>query len=60
MWPPDFGTRGVTQYFFGRPTVGVRVMLPGQMDGDLIMYEFSRSKVERGDVSHFLGLYAAG
>lgn len=28
------------------------------MDGDLIYYQFSRSKVERGDFSHFLSLYA--
>src|ERR1017187_3319266 len=28
------------------------------MDGDLILYQFSRSKVERGDFRHFLGLYA--
>ena len=28
------------------------------MDGDLIMYQFSRSKVERGDFSHFLSLYS--
>ena len=28
------------------------------MDGDLIVYQFSRSKVERGDFSHFLSLYA--
>jgi hypothetical protein len=27
------------------------------MDGDLIYYQFSRSKVERGDFSHFLSLY---
>jgi hypothetical protein len=27
------------------------------MDGDLIFYQFSRSKVERGDFSHFLNLY---
>ena len=30
----------------------------GDMAGDLIFYEFSRSKVERGDFSHFLSLYA--
>ena len=29
------------------------------MDSDLIFYQFSRSKVERGDFSHFLSLYAA-
>ena len=28
------------------------------MAGDLIHYQFSRSKVERGDFGHFLGLYA--
>jgi hypothetical protein len=28
------------------------------MGGDLIFYQFSRSKVERGDFSHFLSLYA--
>ena len=28
------------------------------MDRDLIPYQFSRSKVERGDFSHFLSLYA--
>jgi hypothetical protein len=28
------------------------------MAGDLISCQFSRSKVERGDFSHFLGLYA--
>jgi hypothetical protein len=28
------------------------------MGHDLIFYEFSRSKVERGDFSHFLSLYA--
>ena len=28
------------------------------MDSDLIFYQFSRSKVERGDFSHFLSLYA--
>ena len=28
-----------------------------QMDGDIVIYQFSRSKVERGDFSHFLGLY---
>jgi hypothetical protein len=28
------------------------------MERDLIYYQFSRSKVERGDFSHFLGLYA--
>ncbi|MGA2865207.1 MAG: hypothetical protein ABSF95_12090 [Verrucomicrobiota bacterium] len=27
-------------------------------DADLIFYQFSRSKVERGDFHHFLGLYA--
>ena len=31
---------------------------PTAMDGDLIVYQFSRSKVERGDFSHFLGLYS--
>ena len=29
------------------------------MEGDLIFYQFSRLKVERGDFSHFLNLYAA-
>jgi hypothetical protein len=29
------------------------------MGHDLILYQFSRSKVERGDFSHFLSLYAA-
>ena len=28
------------------------------MSGQAIVYQFSRSKVERGDFSHFLGLYA--
>jgi hypothetical protein len=28
------------------------------MSNDLIFYQFSRSKVERADFSHFLGLYA--
>ncbi|HOC53996.1 MAG TPA: hypothetical protein PKI20_00095 [Verrucomicrobiota bacterium] len=28
------------------------------MDSDLIFYQFSRTKVERGDFSHFLNLYA--
>lgn len=28
------------------------------MERDLIFYQFSRSKVERGDFSHFLNLYA--
>ena len=28
------------------------------MAGDLIFYQFSRTKVERGDFSHFLSLYA--
>jgi hypothetical protein len=28
------------------------------MGSDAIFYQFSRSKVERGDFSHFLGLYA--
>lgn len=28
------------------------------MDNDLVFYQFSRLKVERGDFSHFLGLYA--
>ena len=28
------------------------------MEPDLIIYQFSRSKVERGDFSHFLSLYA--
>lgn len=28
------------------------------MAGDIIFYQFSRSKVERCDFSHFLGLYA--
>ena len=28
------------------------------MGSDLIVYQFSRSKVERGDFSHFLGLYS--
>ncbi len=28
------------------------------MDQDIIFYQFSRSKVERADFSHFLGLYA--
>jgi hypothetical protein len=28
------------------------------MEHDLIMYQFSRSKVERGDFSHFLSLYS--
>ena len=27
------------------------------MEGDVILYQFSRSKVERGDFSHFLSLY---
>jgi hypothetical protein len=27
-------------------------------DGDVIFYQFSRDKVERGDFGHFLGLYA--
>ena len=29
-----------------------------RMEHDLIFYQFSRSKVERGDFSHFLSLYA--
>jgi len=29
------------------------------MEHDLIFYQFSRSKVERGDFSHFLSLYGA-
>ena len=29
------------------------------MAGDLIIYEFSRSKVERGDFRHFLSLFAS-
>jgi hypothetical protein len=28
------------------------------MSNDLIFYHFSRSKVERGDFRHFLGLHA--
>ena len=28
------------------------------MERTLVVYEFSRSKVERGDFSHFLGLYS--
>ena len=28
------------------------------MDNDLILYQFSRSKVEQCDFSHFLSLYA--
>jgi hypothetical protein len=28
------------------------------MEHDLILYQFSRTKVERGDFSHFLSLYA--
>jgi hypothetical protein len=28
------------------------------MDGDLILYQFSRTKVERGDFSHFLDRFA--
>ena len=28
------------------------------MDGDFIIYQFSRSKVERGDFSHFLSLHS--
>ena len=28
------------------------------MEGDLIFYQFSRSKVERGEFGHFLSLYA--
>ena len=28
------------------------------MEGDLIFYQFSRSRVERGDLSDFLSLYA--
>lgn len=27
------------------------------MSGEFVIYQFSRSKVERGDFSHFLGLY---
>ena len=30
----------------------------GGMSNDLIFYHFSRSKVERGDFRHFLGLHA--
>ena len=33
-------------------------MIPPGMAGDIIFYQFSRAKVERGDFSHFLGLYA--
>ena len=29
------------------------------MEHDLIFYEFSRTKVERGDFRHFLSLYAS-
>ena len=29
------------------------------MNGDVVFYTFSREKVERGDFSHFLGLYAS-
>ena len=29
------------------------------MKGDIIIYQFSRSKVERGDFSHFLSLYGS-
>jgi hypothetical protein len=28
------------------------------MEGELILYQFSRSKVERSDFGHFLGFYA--
>ena len=28
------------------------------MDGDLILYQFSRCKVERGDFGHFLDRFA--
>jgi len=39
--------------------MGCSCALPeGSMDSDLIFYQFSRSKVERGDFSHFLSLYA--
>jgi hypothetical protein len=33
-------------------------MIPPGMAGDIIFYQFSRSRVERCDFSHFLGLYA--
>ncbi len=32
--------------------------MKGDMADDLILYQFSRSKVERGDFDHFLELYA--
>ena len=46
-----------------RPPFSARLPSPenlksnGMEEGDLILYEFSRSKVEREDFSHFLGMY---
>ena len=42
-----------------RPPDGILKPCPDMPD-DLIVYQFSRSKVERGDFSHFLSLYAPG
>ena len=47
---------------FYRSTESPNCVLPFKiltgMERDLIFYQFSRSKVERGDFSHFLNLYA--
>jgi hypothetical protein len=36
-----------------------RIEVWREMDREAIVYQFSRSKVERGDFSHFLNLYGA-
>jgi len=41
----------------GSQFMKVLSILAAPMDNDLIFYQFSRSKVERGDFSHFLSLY---
>ena len=39
--------------------IGARIaQTPAMMDGDFIIYQFSRSKVERGDFLHFLSLHS--
>ena len=42
-----------------RIALGTRIaQTAGVIGGDVLVYQFSRSKVERGDFSHFLSLYS--
>src|SRR5882724_2960195 len=56
--PPEFARLGVGGWRGQRHMRRRFHETSPAMDSDAIFYQFSRSKIERCDFSHFLGLYA--